>query len=95
MRLPKEDAHKFVWDFYNWVNDPVFNRVSSLGWRLKRRRVHADYWDTYPGPAPDQMTRDIQMSLQDTDELLKVIPTLSNIRLQQWVASFKKTGRMS
>jgi hypothetical protein len=94
LQLPREDAHKFVWQFYNWTNDPPFVRVANLGKGMKRRRVQADYHDNYPGPS-GQLARDVQLTIQDADEVLNAIPTLSQRTLQHWAATLKRRGGMT
>jgi uncharacterized protein (UPF0332 family) len=92
--LPKVDPHRFVWEFYNWVGDPTTTRVSRLGFKLKRRRVHADYDGVYSPGFPNQLPRDVQYSLQDAEELLNAMPGVGGGTLLTAVAKFNRTGRM-
>jgi hypothetical protein len=73
-RHPKDDAtgsHDLIWELYGRNDDPGCVRLASIGPRLKRRRVKADY-RLYC----DKLSDDVQDAIADAEECITLLSRL-------------------
>ena len=69
--LPPRDKHTFVWGEYEDIPDSDGDDVGKIGFGLKNRRVHADYYET-----PPMRKSDMEIALRDAAALIRAIDDL-------------------
>ena len=71
--LPPRDKHTFVWGEYENISNSDGDDIGEVGFALKDRRVHADYYETPPMKKSDMeiALRDAATLIRDIDDLLR------------------------